>query len=69
MRLIDNWRAEIPQLWSIWAAAFWGAVGAVIVILSAYLYSDFNWWVGGLLVLASVSFAIARVFKQPGTEQ
>ena len=65
MRLIDNWK----RLWSVWVAAFWGAVGAIIVILSAYLYSSFNWWVGGLLILASVSFTVARVFKQPGTEQ
>jgi hypothetical protein len=54
--------------WSLWVAAFWGATGAVIVILSALLYQSFNWWVGVLLVTASASFAVARVLKQPGTE-
>lgn len=57
------------RLWSIWTAAFWGAVGAVIVILSAYLYNTFDWRVGALLVAVSASFAVARVLKQPGTEQ
>jgi len=68
-RLIDNWKTELLRLWSVWVAAFWGAVGAVIVILSAYLYSTFNWWVGALLIVISASFAVARVLKQPGTEQ
>jgi len=68
LRLIDNWKAEFRRLWSVRVAAFWGAVGAVIVILSAYLYNTFDWWVGGLLILVSASFAVARVLKQPGTE-
>lgn len=68
MRLIDDWRAELARLWSVRVAAFWGAVGAVIVILSAYLYNTFDWRVGALLIFASASFAVARVLKQPGTE-
>lgn len=69
MKLIDNWAAELARLWSVRVAAFWGAVGAIIVVLSAYLYSTFNWWVGALLIVISASFAVARVLKQPGTEQ
>lgn len=68
MRLIDNWWEQIKRLWSVRVAAFWGAVGAIIVILSAYLYNTFDWWVGGLLIVVSASFAVARVLKQPGTE-
>jgi hypothetical protein len=68
VRLIHNWRAELARLWSVRVAAFWGAIGAIIVILSAYLYNTFDWWVGGLLILVSASFAVARVLKQPGTE-
>jgi hypothetical protein len=68
VRLIDNWKTELGRLWSVRVAAFWGAVGAIIVILSAYLYSTFDWRVGGLLILVSASFAVARVLKQPGTE-
>jgi hypothetical protein len=56
------------KLWSIWIAGFWGAVGAVIVILSALLYQHFDWRIGTLLILASATFAIARVLKQPGTD-
>lgn len=64
MKLIDRgW-----HLWSIWVAGFWGAVGALIIILSALLYEQFNWTTGFLLIAASVSIAIARFLKQPGTE-
>jgi hypothetical protein len=68
MRLIDDAWTQFKRLWSVRVAAFWGAVGAVIVILSAYLYNTFDWWVGGLLILASASFAVARFLKQPGTD-
>jgi len=68
MNLIENWR-QGHKLWSIWVAAFWGAVGAIIVILSAFLYIHFDWWVGAVLIVASASFAVARYLKQPGTEQ
>ena len=54
--------------WSLWVAVFWGAIGAVIVILSALLYQHFDWRIGALLIVASASFAVARVLKQPGTE-
>lgn len=69
MRLIDDPWGELKRLWSVRVAAFWGAVGAVIVILSAYLYNTFDWRIGALLVFVSASFAVARVLKQPGTEQ
>ena len=68
-RLIAGWRQELGRLWSVRVAAFWGAVGGLIVILSAYLYNTFDWRVGGLLVVVSASFALARALKQPGTEQ
>ncbi len=69
MRLIDDAYNEFKRLWSVRVAAFWGAIGAVIVILSAYLYTTFDWRVGALLIFVSASFAVARVLKQPGTEQ
>lgn len=53
----------------MWVAAFWGAVGAIILVLSAYLYNTFSWWVGGLVIVMSATFAVARWAKQPGTEQ
>ena len=54
--------------WSLWVAAFWGGVGALIVVLSAWLYQSFDWRIGALLIFISASFAVARVLKQPGTE-
>ena len=69
MHLIDDWKAQLLRLWSVRVAAFWGAVGALVVILSAYLYNTFDWRVGALLIVVSASFALARALKQPGTEQ
>lgn len=67
MRLLPF--SEIKSKWSMWVAAFWGAIGAVILVLSAYLYNTFDWWVGGLVIVMSATFAVARWAKQPGTEQ
>ena len=64
MNIIDHPHKK----WSLWVAAFWGTIGAVIVILSALLYQHFDWRIGALLIVASASFAVARVLKQPGTE-
>jgi len=64
MRLIDSGL----HLWSIWMAGFWGFVGAAIIILTGLFYAEPNWLTGGLLIVASVSIAIARYLKQPGTE-
>lgn len=68
MHLIDEAWVGFKSLWSMWVAAFWGGVGAVIVILSALLYSKFDWRIGVLLIAVSASFAVARALKQPGTE-
>ena len=68
LKLIENWRQAHKTYWSLWVAAFWGAVGGIIMLLGAFLYQSFNWWVGALLVVASTSFAVARYLKQPGTE-
>ena len=56
------------KLASVWVAAFWGAVGGVIVVLSAFLYQFFDWKLGALLVFMSATFAVARFTKQPGIE-
>lgn len=54
--------------WSLWVAAFWGAVGAGIVILSGLFYETPDWRIGALLIFVSASYAVARVLKQPGTD-
>jgi len=64
MRLVDNWHTR----WSVWVAAFWGAIGALIVILSALYYQSTDWRIGAALIAVSATFAVARVLKQPGTE-
>lgn len=65
--LDPDWR-QAYKLHSVWIAGFWGAMGAVIVILSALLYQNFDWRIGGLLIIVSATFAIARFTKQPGAE-
>jgi len=71
-RLIDDWRGEILRLWSFRVALIWIVLGAVIFV--APMVSDEAkslvgaWPFAGGLFLASISFGIARVLKQPGTE-
>lgn len=68
MKLIDDAWSEAKRLWSVRIAAFWGAVGALIMVLGAYLNYSFDWKVGLLLIVVGASFAVARFLKQPGTE-
>lgn len=68
MKLIDDAWSEAKRLWSVRVAAFWGAVGTLIIVLGAYLNYAFDWRVGALLVFVGASFAVARFLKQPGTE-
>jgi hypothetical protein len=56
------------KLASVWVAAFWGAVGGIIVVLSALLYQSFDWRIGALLIFVSATFAIARFTNQPGAK-
>lgn len=58
---------DAHKAWSVWVAGFWGAAGAIIIILSALLYQGFDWRIGLLLIVVSASVAIARFLKQPGT--
>jgi hypothetical protein len=71
-RMIDGWRREIMRLWSLRVALIWITVGAVIFV--APMISDEAkaligaWPFAGGLFLASVSFGLARILKQPGTD-
>jgi len=72
MRLIDNWRSEMLRLHStrtaIVSAAFWSAVGGGIMIwpaLADHLPTG-AYALGG--VALSIAFGVARLLKQPGTE-
>jgi len=73
MRLVDDWRWVIARAWSMRVAVFWAAVGAFILV--APLLSDELkallgvWQFGGGLFLAATSYAIARLLKQPGTDE
>lgn len=60
--VVTDWHKK----WSVWVAAFWGVVGALIVILSALFYQAPDWRIGLALIIASASMAIARVLKRPG---
>lgn len=67
MRLIENWHREIFRLWSMRIALFWMAVGASIVILPAFADLMPRWAFALAFFIASMSFGIARLLKQPGT--
>jgi hypothetical protein len=69
MKLIDNVGAELRRLWSVRVAAFWSLVCGLILIWPG-LAGEIPTWLyalGGIVI--SVSFGVARVLKQPGTEQ
>lgn len=73
LELIPEWKSELRRLWSARIAMFWGLVGGLILV--GPLVSDEAKAVvgpvpfGGLLILASISFAAARFLKQPGTDE
>ena len=69
MRLIDDWKRQIVRLWSMRVAIFWLVVAGLILVwpglageISAPVYA----LVGVVMV---VSFGVARLLKQPGTEE
>jgi hypothetical protein len=72
IRMIDDWRREIRRLWSLRVALIWIAIGSVIFV--APMVSDEAkaligaWPFAGGLFLASISFGVARILKQPGTD-
>ncbi|MGO8738606.1 DUF7940 domain-containing protein [Rhodoblastus sp.] len=71
-RLDDDWKDIVKTAWSIRVAGLWIAIGAVIFV--APMVSDEAkqligvWPFAGGLFLASVSFGVARILKQPGTD-
>lgn len=68
MHLIDDWRTQLRRLWSLRVAAFWSLVCGLILIWPG-LAGEIPTWlyaVGGIVI--SISFGVARVLKQPGTE-
>ena len=66
MKLINDWRSA-GKFWSLWVAAFWGAVGGAILILPAFIGVINPWVLGIVMLVMSASFAVARLLKQPGT--
>ena len=73
MRLIDGWKIQIARLWSVRVAiggvVFWSALSGLWVLWPAFVEKLPLWFyaIGG--VLMSVALAVARLLKQPGTEQ
>lgn len=64
--LDPDWKIAY-KLHSVWIAGFWGAAGIVITVIAPLFVNLGNvWWTGPILVLAGVSFAIARFTNQPG---
>jgi VIT1/CCC1 family predicted Fe2+/Mn2+ transporter len=68
VRLIDDWK-NAHRLSSIWVAGFWGGFGGLLCILPAFINMDNLWILGPIILFMSITFAIARVTKQPGIDQ
>lgn len=61
-----DWESKY-KLASFWTVVFWGAVGGLLIVLPVFLNIDNVGWLGGIIVVMSISFAVARFYKQPGT--
>ena len=72
MKLIDDWRKQVFRLWSLRVAFFWTVIGGGVALLP--LVSDEAkaflgpWAFAGLFMAMFVSFTLARLLKQPGTD-
>lgn len=63
--LDPDWKIA-HKLASTWVAGFWGAIGTAITIAPIFINMGNVWWLGPILIVAGVSFAIARFTNQPG---
>jgi hypothetical protein len=66
---IDNVWTEAMRLWSMRVAMFWTAMGTVAVLwvgLAGSIPAPIFFGVGFAVIF---SFGVARLLKQPGTEQ
>lgn len=69
LRLIPRWRTELTRLWSMRVTYFWMAVGALVLLwpgLAGSIPAGVYLGAGFVLIF---SFGVARLLKQPGTEQ
>ena len=68
MHFIDQDFKIAHKLASTWVAAFWGAIGAIITIIPVFITMENVWWLGPLMILIAITFAIARFTNQPGAK-
>lgn len=64
---VEDWR-QAHTFASVWVAGFWGAFGGLLSILPFFINMSNIWWLGPLLILMSITFAVARFTKQPGAD-
>lgn len=69
MRLHREWKKIGKRAWSVRVAGFWGAFGAVIILLPQVADRLPLWIYGPLFIAMSATFAGARFLKQPGIEE
>jgi hypothetical protein len=72
MKLIDNWKRELLRLHSmrvaIGSGLVWSGIGGAIMVWPALAeHIPIEAYVVGGIAL-SIAFGVARVLKQPGTE-
>jgi hypothetical protein len=73
-KLIDDWRTEWRRLWSVRVAIFWGAFSGLVSILPVFGVLVPNRWQALAFFavfnsLMCVVLVLARLAKQPGTEE
>lgn len=72
-RLIDNWRTEIRRLYTLRLAVvviLIGVLFGLLPLVSDEIKAIIGWKAFSILfVLLGVSFGLARLLKQPGSDQ
>lgn len=67
MQLIPKWKTA-HKLWTVRIAAFWGFLGGLFWVLTAFLNVGNAWILGPIIIVISISLAVARVLHQPGLD-
>ena len=73
LRFVDDWRNVLKRAWSIRVGAFWTAVVA-LVALAPMVSEEAKavigpWTFAAIFFFAFTSAGIARLLKQPGTDE
>jgi hypothetical protein len=66
-RAVPEWR-RAHKLWSVRVALFWATFGGIYMALPAFMGAMPPWVFGLLCIGMSVTWVLARITKQPGSD-